>query len=333
MELDQALKRVQQLINKAEAPIHETDPVRRAALETEQNAAREMADALMLKYAIEEAQLDASRPSAFRMKPGKILVSLTGHDELLGYVAQLAQDVGKYCRCQVRSYKQYDYTENCWMAAVYGFESDLHYFEIMYTTLRLHMIGALNPKPDPSESIEDNAYRLHNAGLNWFDIAKLHGWVEVTPELGEARYMYYNSKTGKRDSWPNVIGIHKNAYQRAIKAKGEQALKVPPSGVATFRRSAAMGYSTRLRGRLRETEAGRDPGTTIILRSRIDDISALFREDNPELFTEQTAAVNGRKIRYVQAPYSEAGYQAGVRHANTASLNPAATGNQAKGIR
>ena len=331
MELDQALKRVQQLINKAEAPIHETDPVRRAALETEQNAAREMADALMLKYAIEEAQLDKSRPEAARMKPGKILVSLTGYDDLLGYVAQLAQDVGKYCRCQVRSYKDYDYTENCWMAAVYGFESDLHYFEIMYTTLRLHMIGALNPKPDPSESIEENAYRLHNAGLNWFDIAKLHGWVEITPK-GARTPRYRNSKTGEETGWKECIGIHKAAYQRAIKTRGEQALRVPPSGVATFRRSAAMGYSTRLRGRLRETEAGRDPGTTIILRSRVDDISALFKEDNPELFTEQHASVNGRKIKYVQAPYSEAGYRAGVRHANTASLNPAAPGNQAKAV-
>jgi hypothetical protein len=261
-------------------------------------------------------------------------VSLTGHDDLLGYVAQLAQDVGRYCRCTVRSYKDYDYTEHCWMAAVYGFESDLHYFEIMYTTLRLHMIGALNPKPDPLESIEDNAYRLHNAGLNWFDIAKLHGWVEITPK-GIKNPRYRNSKTGEETGWKECIGIHKRAYDRAIKARGETALRVPPAGVATFRRSAAMGYSTRLHNRLRETESGRDPGTAIILRSRIDDITALFREDNPDLFAEQPAAVNGRerKIRYVSAPYSEAGYQAGVRHANTASLNPAATGNQAKGIR
>jgi Protein of unknown function (DUF2786) len=328
MELNKVLDKVRKLVAKAE---HENTAPAEAEIY------RAQADALMLKYAIEEASLDASRPAVSRMRPEKIEVELGDNSDLISYIAKLAQDVARHCRCQIRSYARYDWRAGTWMSKVYGFESDLRYFEILYTTLRLQMVGASAPTPDAAKSLDENVYVLHSAGFNWWEIAEGYGWRgPVRSEPGEPELMYVNRVTGERASWGKSVGSLKSAYRRELKRRGEEWLKIPPTGAKTFRRSAADGYAYRIEQRLRALRERQGTGAAVVLRSRADDLSLFFREDNPDLFRERQPCPkcarsksgycrDHRPGRWTPAPFSEQGYAAGVRQANAASLDPEAS--------
>jgi hypothetical protein len=347
MELSSVLARVRKLVAAAEAPIADTaTPEERAATLREQESARQMADALMLKYAIDEIGEDETRPATARSRPSVIEVQLTGYSEMMGYVQRLASLVAKHTRCQVRSYTSWNSEDSTWMAKVYGYESDLHYFEILYTTLRLHMIGALRPKVDPAKSLEDNAYALHNAGLNWTEIMTKYGWCEWGKD-DKGTQQYRNRETGETLSYWTVAGRYKAAYNRAVKARGERPVKIPAGAGESFRLSAAQGYIGRLRNRLLEIERKRETGAELVLRGRESDLAAFFREMNPDLFEERKAPEQCEKCARSKSGYcrehpkgargrtvsfSDAGYRQGVAHANTASLSPEAGASTTRAI-
>lgn len=330
MELNKVLERVRQLIAKAEHTIAEgATPAEREAALKEQENARRMADDLMMKYAIEEASLDKNRPAANRSKPGKIEIGVTGEFDLAGHVATLASDIARHCNCRIRHYTRW--ADGEWKSNVYGYESDIRYFEILYTTIRLHMLGALRPKPDPVLSLEDNTYRLHNAGLNWYEIAQVYGWRETESLPNEPKLMYRNNNTNERKGWSQAVAQYRRAYQRAIAARGEAPLRIPPAGSRTFRRSSAQGYSIRISQRLQKIRDGRNVGTALALRS--DELDKLFRAENPDLFQEfEEPAKKVRMRKYVPPPFSEAAYEVGVNHANTANLDPAAEPDKTRAI-
>jgi hypothetical protein len=314
-------ERVQKLIAVAE---HEGTPVEEA------QTARLLADKLMLDNAINEQMLDAKRPAASRMKPGTTDVPMIADMDLIGYVDYLIGQVCRHTNCRHRSYVTW--SDGIYNARIYGYESDRRYFQMLYTTLRLHMVGALRPGVDPSKSIEENSYALHSAGLNWFDIAKLHGWYgPVTPEAGEPKLVYVNRNTGERRSWAKAIAQYKTAYARAIAELGEDALHISPAGVKTFQRNAADGYVNRISQRLREIRDRQPIGSALATRTSV--VDDLFREENADLF-QKTAASNGRgrRIKYVDRPYNSTAYESGVKRANTANLNPAASPGNTKGI-
>jgi hypothetical protein len=289
MELTKIMTKVRALIAQAE---HEaTDPA-------EARIYREKADALMLQYAIEEAMVSDAAPASERAKPGILEVAIAGGDnDVVGWIGDLARSVARYCRCIIRLYSRYDRETGQWMAKVYGHQGDLAYFEVLYTTVRLHMLGALRPEVNRAESPEDNAYRLHNAGYNWFEIAALYGWRKIKDlswtkagELNERpevrdydgkNDLYYLASEDRVEPSQKVGGPIQSAYNRAVKARGETPLKISPSGSKTYRRSAARGYSSRLSQRLRETERGRKSGgAEIILASAAQSLEDFYREDN-----------------------------------------------------
>jgi hypothetical protein len=170
MELNDILRKVRQLVAVAE---HESTPVEEA------QAAREAADRLMLKFAIDEAELDASRPAESRSAPGTLDVDIPGDSLLVGYFAMMLLHVARHTRTKARLYTEWDPGTCTWKARVYGFESDLRYFEILYTTLLLHMSGVLVYKWDESKTVGENAYLLHEAGFNWVEMAEMRGWRKV----------------------------------------------------------------------------------------------------------------------------------------------------------
>lgn len=311
MELDSVLDKVRKLIERAE---------RADTPAAEAVACQEKADALMQQYKIEEDLLDKSRPAADRAKPTHILVALAPDMDIVGWVADLAVHVATHCECDIRRYSVH--RDGTYHSKVYGYPSDLRYFEILYTTLRLHMLGALRPGVDLNKTVEENAYALHNAGYNWFDIAKLYGWTgPVTPLPGEPKLMYLNTRTHERLGWAKAIKQYKVAYDAAVAARHEQGIHVPPSSVKTFQRSAAQGYVTRIHQRLLEIRKKNQIGSALVLRR--DSVHALFREENADLFRpEINSGKSGRSVKYVPPPFSQAGYQAGVKQANSASLNP-----------
>lgn len=316
MERDKVLDKIRGLIAKAESLEESGDP---HGL-NEALACRNRADEMMQTYAVEEWQ--TMRAASVASKPERIKIDIGEEgNQFLTEMATLVNIVAKFCKCSSvwmtgSGYSASSKQEYCW---VYGYESDLKYFQMLFTSLFLHMGGAIFPKPDLNKTLGQNAYELHNAGLNWFDIAKAYGWYKVVSESWEPDNMYVNQNTGERLSWSKSIGKIKNAYTKEINRRGEQPLRIPPSGSETFRRNAAQGYLNRISDRLREIAGQRGSGTELVLADKAKNIDDLIGEHHPSLAVARTKGVR----------YNEAAYRKGMTHANSASLNPAAgSGNR-----
>lgn len=314
MEFDKVLDKIRGLIAKAESLEESSDPDQL----NEALACRNRADAMMQKYAVEEWQARAAAPVA--SKPDRIKIKI-GEDgnPFLGEMAGLINIVSQFCKCSsVWMVGGGKYTEDkqefCW---VYGYESDLRYFEMLFTTLFLHMNGAIFPKPDFNKTLGENAYELHNAGLNWLDIARMYGWYEVQPLPHEpVAGMFVNRNTGERVSWHGSVGKIKKAYTAEITRRGEKFFRISPNGSETYRRNAAQGYIARINQRLHEVAGKRGSGAELVLADKSQNITALMNEHFGNLHS-----VGSKKTTY-----NEAAYRHGVRHANSAALNPQATG-------
>jgi uncharacterized protein DUF2786 len=310
---DKWLETVRNLIQKAEHPTCPPD---------EADACRKRADAIMLKHAIDQAALDATRPAAERMKPSRTTIQLGHHDDPLIYeIVLLGNFTAQHCRCRsvwVQSYFSAD------TLRVYGYESDLRYFELLYTTLFLHMSRVFFPQIDTNKSLEDNAYDFHNAGLNWIDIAKLYGWVQLPRAVCENAYdgrvMFCHKDTGNIEPITMVGSRIKRAYYRAIRARGEEPVVIPSyisrqSGTLTFRKSAAQGYVNEINDRLRRARGERGPGTDLVLKDRSEEIDRLIAEMEGDL---TLAFDNNAKPEFNPAAYAK-----GRIHAQSADINPA----------
>jgi hypothetical protein len=295
-----------------------------------------MADALMFRFAIKEAQIRTSQPADERIKPVKISVEIgKWNSDMLGWIGSVCEDVANHCRCKVRLWSGHN-DENVWVAKVYGFESDVRYFEILYTTLRHHFLGILMPRMDPQLSLQENAYRLHEAGYNWLDMAGMDGWKKYpgqpksTPgHLVEYYNQDLNPPFGGRTTAGKIGGMYKRAYQAACRERGEAPRVISAGGTRGYRSSAAMGYESRLNQRLAAAREAREgqPGEGIVLRSAFEDVEAMYREDNPELFKkiepreeDKGTKQRVRKVRYSYPKFNEGAYAAGVKYANTADL-------------
>lgn len=204
------------------------------------------------------------------------------------------------------------FKDGAWQATVYGFASDLRYFEFLYTTLRLHMLGALTPGIDGSADLDENCYRLHSAGYNWLEIAQMYGWKayakmygsecravqEAHPEVSEIKGAWVSRDL---DVQPvtTVGGIYKRAYLRAVKARGEQPTKIAANGSSGYRISAAQGYIDKLDRRFRELEGKMTgSGAELVLASRAQDLEDFIREQNPSRYTRCPACGKLSDNRY-----------------------------------
>jgi len=315
MKESDALRKVRALIERAEHP--ETP-------KAEADQCRATADRIMEKYAIEEWQALKANATGTGIKPDKLKIDIGEQgDPFLDRMAHFVNIVANFCRCSSvwmkgSGYKDYR-KEYCW---VYGYPSDLRYFELLYTTLHLHMAGALFPKADPTLTMGENAYALRNAGLNWIEIATAWGWEEVARRDGEARNVYVNRETGERKPWSGCVGKIKKAAMAVYTARGETPPRIPPAAVFNFRLNGINGYIDRIGQRLREQAGKRGVGTEIILRDRSQNIAAAIEEDLGQL------TYSSRK----STRFNPEAYARGVGHANTASLNPEAGHESRKGL-
>jgi len=342
--LDKILERVRQLIEKAEHPIAEgATPEERAATIIEQAAARKMADALMLQYKIEDMTARNSAPPEMRTPPDKLDIELGGwrtedEHEMLLYFSLLSQAVAKHTGCLIRNYTKAN--DRVYFSTVYGFESDRAYFNILYTTVRLHMVDLLVVKVDPSLSLEENCYRLHNAGYNWLDMGTLYGWRKWNYSrdgVTDVQEPYKNEKTGEIWTKFQVGGKFKRAYYNACKAHGVKPQKISAGGTAAYRRSAAEGYTSMIERRLREMRGERvTTGAELVLKGGEQDLQAYFRKENPDMFVVRTAPEPGttvakRKVgrapRIKTLSFDSRAYSIGQDHARSADLGGTRAGS------
>jgi hypothetical protein len=318
-DADKVLSKIRGLIQKAEGLEALGDPESM----NEADACRSAADKMMQKYAVNEWQTMRAAPVA--AKPTRVKIDIGEEDnEFLTDMATLVNIVAKFCKCSSiwmvgTAYKKSDKQEYCW---VYGYESDLRYFEMLFTSLFLHMSGAIFPKPDPAKSLEENAYELHNAGLNWVDIARLYGWYDVPPLPHEPALVFVNRETNVRATYPKSVGVYKKAYERAIKERDEPFLRITSNSSKTFRINAARGYLNRIKQRLAEISGQRGAGTELVLKDKTKNIDEAMLVDFPGMTFGAAKATKFNKEAYAR----------GTRHANTANLNPAAGAGTRKAL-
>lgn len=342
--LDKVLKRVRQLIDRANAPVAEgATPEERDGAEREARQAQEMADALMLRYALDEAQARATTPAQARIRPVTLTVPMGRYNEMFWVSQSMANAVARHTRCMVSPRNIWDSDTHEYVMKVYGFQYDVKFFEVMFTSLQLHMLGVLLPKVQTEQSLEANCVRLHHAGYNWLQIAELYGWhkVDMTYRYGPPELLAvkvpFEHRDGRVSPATTVGGIYKRAYYRGIEATGEAPVKVAAGTLESFRLSAASGYLAELRARLSRIESGRMAGLGLILKSSMDEVRAMYDADHPkpkesagQLPCHKCEAAKSGHCRehprgsYRTVSFSDAGYAAGARHARTADLNPAA---------
>jgi len=345
MELNDALEKVRKLAART---------VEAGCTPEEAASAQAMADAIMLKFAIDEAMLAATAGAA-KAIPEVISILVPNPENLDGYFGSVIRRLAEHTRCQIRMYTKFDYSESQWACKVYGWQSDVRYFEVLYTQIMLHMSGVLAPKWDNNVSFDENCYLLHNAGMNWLQIAQLQGWKkdkhgwpfdDPRSEGNNERWYRLDPDTfellEEATNW-QLGGRRKAAAKRWGKSLGEhQHQVIAAGGTANYRKSAAQGYINELHKRLRRVEEQRPPEGTIMLRTSMEELLDFFKKENPDLFKERepvseepcprckaakTGYCRAHKPRsYKFREINTDAYQRGVRHAQSAPIGREAPG-------
>ena len=315
MPLDKVLSKVRALTERAEH--HATPPL-------EAQLCRRRADALMLKYAVTRAMADSKLPPTAQSKPMIVEIALGDYSDILGYIGRLAGDLARHSRCRIRNYTAWH--DGQWHSKVYGFEHDLRYFEVLYTTTRLHMVSAMIPRFEPGKSLEENVYEIHNAGYNWLEIAEIDGWRKLPQAMHPEVKVPYKHEDGRIQPATMVGSRYKRACIRAARVRGETRLSIPAGRSKIYRKSAAQGYTSRINRRLIDLERARPTSAAVVLASSAHSLEDFFKEHNPDLFevapdTEATPK-RGRPRVFKPGPFDESAYYRGVAYANTADLSP-----------
>lgn len=271
MDINKVMERVAKLLDTAE---HPNTP------ESERQACRERADQIMLKYAIEEANLDRTREASSRSVP--ILVRFDVCDagsHLQDQLIQLAGVVADHFRCKI-VFSTYPYGSI--KAQAVGFESDLKFMQFMFAQLHLHLSGELQPEPDPSKSFDENVYLLHEAGVKWQKIAHLMN--VAWRQMGSTPAWRQSVRVGKEGPdvlvpWPDGKRLI-TAYRRYCAKVGEQARAI--QSPVTYQRNLAEAYKDRIWSRLYEMRTRHNTaGTALALRT--EDVEAKYKELFPDV--------------------------------------------------
>lgn len=167
-----------------------------AATADEREAFEAKANKLMARYAIDQAILESlmtkeekERPVAREFK----LFDITGY-RWNNHYDMIIRALERLCRVKTVNLQSREI--GLWFVA--GYSVDVEYFEMLWTTIHLSWVSALNPKWNKTAEADDdeNVYRFVTAGYKWKEIAEAGGY-----------------------DWPDG-GKLKRAYNRYCKAHG-----------------------------------------------------------------------------------------------------------------
>lgn len=278
----------------------------------EAEAAKAKAEALMFQYRIDRSKLsaEAKADGTDQEKPTHIKMDLCDSDlELASEFSSLANTIANHCGCKLVWIRRTSYD----IVDVFGYKPDLEYFEMLYTTLLLHMSSVFFPKPDGSKSLGDNLLELRGLGMNWLQMAEVYGWRKTGYKT--AKYEEWRHKdTGEiRTNW-QLGGYYKRTTHAAAKERGVKLAVIPSAhsrqaATVSFRRSAALGYVARIYTRLERLRASRT-GSGVVLASYIKAIDDLMSSTYPHL-----AENDEEKFEATHGAFT-----AGMHHANSADI-------------
>lgn len=265
MEQSKVLDRVRKLIERATHP---------ATPEHEAESAQAMADKMMVDYAIEQADLDASRPAEMRTKPEVLRMEMCGaNSPFKEQLYQLSGNLAGLCRLEA----VYHGLKSRWGAdmTLVGYPADLRYFQMLYTSLFLQLHANLEPKLDPEKGLDENVYILHEAGVSYRRM--VHMLFPEIPHYRDAEIKKYGGRC-------------KSAYRRWCKKIGEEPRAI--MSPVTYQRNFAIGFVNRISYRIATMMMDRPTSGALALRYES------VKEKHDELFPKLGKPLKSKEIRY-----------------------------------
>lgn len=164
---------------------------------------------------------------------------------------------------------------------VFGYESDLAFAEMLFTSARLYFAARMEPRPDPTASDADNVYVMRSAGMERIRIAEVMGWGTT------------GSATAK------VTRL----YKRACEDRSEEPLLTGRgNSVVDYRTEYANSFRDELSMRLFTARNGVDAdGAGIVLHNRLERVEEVLYEAYPYL-RPQANATEHKHRKATRAP-------------------------------
>lgn len=313
-EDDPILQKVQKLVDKAWS----------TTFEAERESLLRKADALMLRYSIDQYQLlDPTRSNTAApiqgqspemreiwyfgqgVSAGRVLDDY----DIIGSIASMFYDVAMHFHCRVGYYG--------WsQAKVVGYPADLDFLEMMFLTLKLNLLSRIDPKVTPAISWKENLVALKQAGHKW---EQIHYKLQVLPD--------YPLKDKPWASGGKGFGIFPSTYQAWLRRNPDEAKNF--GSPALWRRSFVEAYGDEIRYRLHQM--ARHSSATVdnlpdLIKNKDAGLDDLFNELWPPIPYVEPVDDGSKKrvVRYKEPKPKAVSHQAmaaGRAAAQTADLN------------
>lgn len=286
------MRQIQALIDKANS----TD------FDAERESLLAKADMMMASYAIEQFELEFHKAAKDRSRQPvmrEVKYGHTGDSDADNLLSDIFYNLCGLANVLIGWYG--------WRSSkVVGYEEDIEYVEMLMTGISLHMALAVEPKPSPDLSLEENLAALKEAGQKWQRIYELlvrahpndpHFAKGRCPERHEP-YHYAScivvEAPGAHPTEPDVyhflgtmprnIGVwFTGVYTRYCKENGRERHYSNPD---VWRRNFQEGYALRVGKRIRQMKADRQSagsGKELVLVSVTERLKESLYEFFPDL--------------------------------------------------
>lgn len=272
------LNRIRALLDKAES----------TTFEGEADSYRQKAEELMAKYRVEEEALIAQDPQA--ILPTSTTMNVTSSKEFGNQYFSMLWFIAKHMGVEVRGTWAYDkeVRGSAIVATLVGYETDLRFVDVLFTSARMAFSAHLEPKVDPTLTDQANAYRMRKAGMERNRIANA--------------------------LWKSAMDDGTAHGKVAALYKAECALRMEPATLSgrginakLYRKQYADTFAHRIWERLRRARDGADKaGGLPQLSGREDRVKehfyTLFPEERPVPTTTDVEVTDGKKAKKIR-PY------------------------------
>lgn len=167
----------------------------------------------MKRYQIAEEDALAEDPTA--AEPILRLIDLTPPaSDLTGWLPLIAETIARHC--EVRLYTtRVKWTTYRWH--VVGYEGDVRYFELLWTSAYLMFSTRVDPHWDETIPVEENIHRMRRAGHTRKDIAHRAGWDGNDPKIRQKVQRVYvaQAKLHGEDAAAAGLGFQAKDYRSA----------------------------------------------------------------------------------------------------------------------
>lgn len=257
MTEERMLSRIKKLLDRAAHP-GTPAPEAESCLAT--------ADAMMTKYAIDEAMLNAARSPEERLRPERRDLTLfEPYGPLRGSLDTIMRQLAELCDVAVARIGGGKH-------AVVGFTADIDYFEMLFMSVRLTFQSRMFPRWDPTADTDLNVYSFKLAGYKWLDIYKAAH--DAGTRLG------YSAP-------PNDGGAMIRAYKRHAKRVGDTR-QIRTQRFDAYRESYKSGFVNTIAERVytqrkdrANAESASGSGAELVLRDKRADVLEAFYVDFP----------------------------------------------------